>query len=325
VSSFVCALALFLTQETPAEFPKTPLLQAVEEAKARDRLILAEFWTLKSEPSRSYATTTLGAAPVLAWLGANGVGARVNLEFNKKICTQLGVVEAPTLLVLDAGLARWARIEGAKRPEEIVAELDAARAARKAFKDAEAVLATAPDDANALRTRTDGLIRGENAVEAEKTLRRLAALEAGKAGREDLALRIGMVYYAQRRDKDATRILLEAADWARSGNKDARPPAVVTLAAIELRANRPDRAVEALELLLKEQDRFPDRSKALFMLGETYLNKLKDRAKAKEALRTLVENHADRFSEAGKTLLRYIELQEKGIIATDDAPQEDAK
>lgn len=321
----LCAFVLVLAQETPGEFPKTPLKLAIEEAKAQNRLVVAEFWTMKTEPSRSYAKTALAAPPVLAWLGQHGVGARVNADFNKKLCAQLSVVDLPTLLVLDADLALWARIEGERKPADIAAELEAARNARAAFAQAETTLKDTPDDIAALRTRIDGLIRREDPVEAEKTLMRCANTDAGRLGREDLALRVGNLYYLKRLDKEATRVLLLAADWARGGNKEARPQAIVALAAIELRANKPDKAVEILELLLKEFDRFPDRSKALFMLGETYLNKLEARAKAKEVLLRLRDNYADRFSEAAKSLLSYIELLDKGLIGTDDAAPDDAK
>jgi len=93
--------------------------------------------------------------------------------------------------------------------------------------------------------------------------------------------------------------------------------AVIALAAIELRGNRPDSAVRLLEVLLDESDRFPERSQALFVLGETYLTKLRDRAKAKEILRRLSENYADRYAQAAQTLLRYIALQEQGMIGDD--------
>ncbi len=321
----LCAIVWLLAQETPSEFPRTPLKPAVVEAKAKDRLIVVEFWTMKAEPSRSYRQKTLGAAPVLAWLGLYGVGARVNVEFNKKLCTQLEVVETPTVLVLDADLARWTRIEGEKKTEEIAAELEAARTARTAFLQAEATLKTAPDDPAALRARAGGFIRREDGPEAEKTLQHLAEVDAGRQGCEDLALRLGNLYYRQRRDKEAVRVLLLAADWARSGNKEVRPQAIVALAALELRADRPDKAVEALELLLKESNRFPDRSKALFILGETYLNKLKDRTRAREVLLRLRDNYSDRFAEAATSLLHYMELQDKGVIGTDDAAPKDAK
>ncbi len=316
----MCALFLALiaaAQTPPVEFPVTALKPALAEARAADRLVVAEFWTMKTEPSRSYRTTTLSSPAVLGWLGTHAVGARVNVDFNAKICAQLAVVDVPTLLVLDAGAVVWGRIAGEKKPEEIVAELEAARVARTAFAEAEAALASAPDDARALRTRVESLVRNEKPAEAEKALAHLARVSRETQGREALALRIGDLYFAARQDPDAKRIYVQAADWARTGDKNVRPPAVIALAAIELRGNRPDKAVEILLILLGESDRFPERSKALFILGEAYLTKLGDRAKAKEALLRLRENYNDRYSEAAKSLLRYIELQEKGLISPD--------
>ncbi len=315
--SVVLCVLLAAAQAPPVEFPVTALKPALAEARAAGRLVVAEFWTMKTEPSRSYRTRTLSAPAVLAWLATHGVGARVNADFNAKICAQLAVADVPTLLVLDPGASVWGRIAGEKKPEDIVVELEAARAARAAFAEAEATLASAPDDARALRVRVEGLLRNEKPAEAEKALAHLARVHREAQGREALALRIGDLFFAARQDADARRIYMQAADWARNGDRSVRPPAVIALAAIELRGNRPDSAAKIIEILLGESDRFPERSKALFMLGETYLTKLGDRAKAKEVLLRLTDNYADRYAEAAGSLLRYIELQEQGVIGAD--------
>ena len=315
--TLVFCVLLGAAQAPPVEFPATALKPALAEAQAADRLVVAEFWTMKTEPSRSYRARTLSSPAVLAWLAAHGVGARVNLDFNAKICAQLAVVDVPTLLVLDSDARVWGRIAGEKKPEEIVAELEAARVARAAFAAAEATLASAPEDAAALRARVEGLLRNENPAEAEKALLHLARVSRETRGREALALRIGNLYFLARKDAAARRVYMQAADWARGGDWSVRPPAVIALAAIELRGNRPDSAVRLLEVLLDESDRFPERSQALFVLGETYLTKLRDRAKAKEILRRLSENYADRYAQAAQTLLRYIALHEQGMIGDD--------
>ena len=62
-----------------------------------------------------------------------------------------------------------------------------------------------------------------------------------------------------------------------------------------------------LELLLEEFERFPERSKALYVLGLTYVRELKQPKKGIPHLKRVRDRYADRFSLAAEKLLENIE------------------
>lgn len=311
--TLLCAQA---STASDAGFPVAALKPAVEDAIARDRLILVEFWSFKTEPSRSYREKVLSTPPVMAWLAEHGVGARVNVDFNKKLCGQLHVDQVPTLLVLDAGLARWARLTGPTAPEEIVKELEAARAARTAFTEAVKALETRPEDPGVLARVLRGYLRQEDPRRAEAAMKTLRAAdprqEAG--AHAGFALAIAQLLEARKADDEALRLYVDAADWARGGASTVRPDAIIHSAVIRIRQGRPEPAVKALALLLEETPEFPARSKALFVLAETCITKLDDVDRALPYLDELTRRHRDSFAQYGRTLAKYATMKKEGLI-----------
>jgi tetratricopeptide (TPR) repeat protein len=297
-----------------AAFPTTPLKPAVEAARAENRLVVAEFWTFNAEPSRSYAQKILSQPPVMAWVEEHARGARVNADFNRKLSADFHVQELPTLLVMDSTAQVWGRITGPRRPEEIVKELGAILADREAFAEAQKALAAKPDDAAALAKLVTGFIRQEKPKEAEEALLRLRAADptGAVACHEALAFAIADAILEPRRNiPEAIRLFKVAADWAERGKKEIRENALFRLANLKLLEGDFSAAAKLLELLLAESPRFPDRSKALYVLGLVYVRDLKDKAKGKTILLDLAKHYADRFSVAAEKLLESIALEEQ--------------
>jgi hypothetical protein len=317
----VLTLAIACLLGAPADaFPVTPLRAAVETARQENRLVLAEFWTFDAEPSRSYAAKVLGQEPVLVWLAAHGIGARVNTDFNKKLAERFVIKETPTLLVLDGQLALWGRIAGPRSPQDIAAALAAIVADRRAFLEAQERLPGDPANAVELSKLLRGYVRQENGREAEAILGRLRAADpAGAATRpEVLAFAIGDAIYEPRKQLDeAIRVYYQAAEWAKSRNREIREQALFRLANLKLFAHEPEKTVELLELLLKESPEFPERSKAMYVLGITCCKEFgpeaRDRIeKGKKILAELGDTYADRFAvEAEKFLDSIDKMQEK--------------
>ncbi len=298
----------------PTEFPVVALKPALEMAREQQRFVLAEFWTYTAEPSRSYARKVLSRPAVLQWLGKCAVGARVNADFNKKLRTRFAVKDLPTLLLFDADLRLWCRITGPRKPKEIVTELEAARADHRAFYEAQAILQTTPRDSRALAAQVTGYLRQENAEQAEKALMELrtADPDGTAACQEKLAFAIADQILEPRGDlPGAIRLFALAADWSRTGKRELRQKAVFRLANLKLREGEYEKTVELLELLLKESKEFPDRSKAMFVLGTTYVRQLKNYKKGRVILQQLVKQHADRWAVEAEKFLDVLNLQQE--------------
>jgi len=301
----------------PVSFPKTALKPAIKEAQRTHKLILVEFWTFNTEPSRSYSEKVLGTPTVLNWLAAHALGARVNFDFNASLCKRFFVKEVPTLLLLDEKLRVWARITGSRRPAEIVRELDRALKERAAFRRALKVLKENPKDGAALLDLYRGYLRQENAKQAEAALLKLKDVDPeGKLlppaeGAFDIAARI---LEPRRQTNQAIRLFTRAAEWARKRNPEVRRDALFRLANLKLLEGEPDTAAKLLELLLSEFKRFPDRSKALYVLGLIYVRDLKETKKGKKVLIEVRDRYADRFSLAAERLLDLVARREKGEI-----------
>ena len=297
-----------------ALFPATALKPALAEARDGDRLVVAEFWTFGAEPSRSYRTKELSRPEVLAFLENHAVGARVNADFNPSLKKRYFVKELPTVLLLDGNAVLWGRVTGAVPAPKLVERLEDARKERAAFFAARRTLEQSPGDAAALLAIFKGYLRREEADKAEEALTNLrrADPEAETARPEELAFAIAAEILEPRRDlANAVRLYAQAADWARSGNREIRSAALFHVANLKLAAGEPQVTAEVLRLLLEEFPRFPDRSKALYVLGLTYVRELKQPDKGEPYLKEARDSYSDRFSEAAATLLENLALYKK--------------
>jgi len=305
----VMVLCAFLIS-APQTFPKTALKPALKEAKKLNRLILAEFWTFNTEPSRSYAERVLSDPAILRWLSRNAVGARVNVDFNKTLRERFFVKKVPCLLLLDTDLHIWARIEGPKRPEQILKVLNQALSEKKAFEQAESDLKRNPNDIEALLKRFRGFLRREEGKNAEAVLKRLRSLdpESKKVPYGRLAFELAARVYEPRKQVDAAiRLYSEAARWAAGRKPSLRCDSLFRAANLKLFQKEFETAAKLLELLLKEFKRFPDRSKAMYTLGLIYVRHLKQIERGREILEKVRDGYADRFALAAEKLLDLID------------------
>jgi thiol:disulfide interchange protein len=127
------ALALVATacnQAEPAGAPvQAPFVdlayeQALERARADDRVVLLDFTASWCPPCKAMEADTWPDPGVKAWIEREAVALKVDVDREGRLAGQMGVSAVPTIVFLDSGGRELGRFSGYRDPEAFLREAE---------------------------------------------------------------------------------------------------------------------------------------------------------------------------------------------------------
>lgn len=98
--------------------------QALERARADDRVVLLDFTASWCPPCKAMEADTWPAPSVKAWIEREAVALKVDVDREGRLAGQMSVSAVPTIVFVDSDGRELGRFSGYRDPEAFLAEAE---------------------------------------------------------------------------------------------------------------------------------------------------------------------------------------------------------